>query len=170
MKPFRLAGLLRVRDIEEQRAAAELAEAGRAVDAVRAHRSRMRGSLGAMSPGAMPGAMPGGQPGALPGAAPREALLGQSAHVDAATLSAVVAARASAHILLGELSALHERAEQTAADARSAHQVARVNARSLEKLQVRHVESETERDRRAEQSALDEVAIQGWRAAERRTR
>jgi flagellar FliJ protein len=141
MKGFGLAGLLRVRQLEEQRAAAELAAAGGALDAVRGHRSRTRAALGSVAPGA----------------------------VDAAALSAIVAARASAHILLGELASLHDHAERTAADARSAHHAARANARALEKLRTRHVESESARELRAEQSALDEIAIQGWRAGREET-
>ena len=138
MKRFSLAGLLRIRGLEEQQAAAELAAANRALDAARARRSRTRSSLAGVSPDA----------------------------VDAATLSALVAARASGHILLSELSSLHDRAARDAADARSAHTGARVNALSLEKLHTRHVKTETARELRAEQSALDEIAIQGWRTAQ----
>jgi flagellar FliJ protein len=137
MKRFGLAGLLRVRTLEEQRAAAELAEANRAVDAVRARGSRTRASLAGV----------------------------RSDAVDAATLSAAVAARASAQLLLGELSALHELASRDAAEARSAHGAARASAVSLEKLRRRHTEAEAARELREEQSALDEVAIQGWRAS-----
>lgn len=135
MKRFGLAGLLRVRDLEEQRAAAELAEANRAVDAVRARGVRTRASLAGV----------------------------RSDAVDAATLSAVVAARASAQVLLGELTALHDLASREAGEARSAHGAARASAVSLEKLRRRHTEAEAARELREEQSALDEVAIQGWR-------
>jgi flagellar biosynthesis chaperone FliJ len=48
-------------------------------------------------------------------------------------------------------------------EARSAHGAARASAVSLEKLSRRHTESEAARELREEQSALDEVAIQGWR-------
>jgi flagellar FliJ protein len=135
MKRFGLAGLLRVRDLEEQRAAAELAAANRAVDAVRARGARTRASLAGV----------------------------RSDAVDAATLSSVIAARTSAQVLLGELSALHELASREAVEARSAHGAARASAVSLEKLSRRHTESEAARELREEQSALDEVAIQGWR-------
>ena len=139
MKRFGLAGLLRVRDLEEQRAAAELADANRAVDAVRARGARTRASLAGV----------------------------RSDVVDAATLSSVVAARSSAQVLLGELTALHELAAREAGDARTAHGAARASAVSLEKLRKRHTEAEVARELREEQSALDEVAIQGWRESRR---
>lgn len=142
MKAFRLAGLLRVRDLEEQRAAATLAEASVALDAVYAHRSRTRATLAGVPPEA----------------------------ADAAALSALVAARANAHALLGELSSLHDQAEHIAANARDAHHAARADARALEKLHLRHIDTETTREIRAEQLTLDEIAIQGWRTAEGETR
>jgi flagellar FliJ protein len=136
MKRFGLAGLLRVRGLEEQRAAAELAEANRAVEAVRARGARTRASLAGVGPGA----------------------------VDSATLSAVAAARTSAQVLLGELSALNQLASQEAGEARTVHSAARASAVSLEKLRRRHAEAEVARELRDEQAALDEIAIQGWRA------
>ena len=139
MKRFALAGLLRVRTLEEKQAAAELAESDRALDAVESRRARTRASLAGVAPGA----------------------------VDAASLSAIVAARASAAILLGELSAMHERAAQETDGLRAAHHQARTRSLALEKLQTRHEKAEIAGDLRAEQAALDEIALRSRRTHER---
>lgn len=138
MKPFNLGGLLRVRELQEQQAAAKLAEANRSLGAADARRSRTRAALTGVGADA----------------------------ADAAALSALVAARTSGHVLLGELASLHDRIAQDAASARDVYTAARVNSLSLEKLQTRHVATETALELRAEQSAIDEIAVQGWRAAQ----
>jgi flagellar protein FliJ len=141
MKQFSLAGLLRVRDLEEQRAAAELAAANHTVNGIRAHRLKTLAFLAGTT-------------------------------VDmtgAANLAAAAAARAAAQSMLGELALMHDRAALEAQAAQAAHNAARANSLALEKLHVRHVETEHASDLRAEQSALDEIAIGGWRRGEGET-
>jgi flagellar FliJ protein len=139
MRQFSLAGLLRVRDLEEQSAAVDLATANHALNRIRSHRLKTL------------------------------ALLAETT-VDvsgAANLAAAAAARASAQTMLTELAMMHNRADQETQDATKAHNAARAKSLALEKLQVRHAEAEHASDLRAEQSALDEIAIGGWRRGEK---
>jgi flagellar FliJ protein len=138
VKRFGLAGLLRVRGLAEQRAAGDLAAANRDLDTIRVRGSRARAAL----------AGAGHDP------------------ADAAGLAAIVAARSSLHALLGDLASLHDRAALGAAEARVAHHAARAETVSLEKLHQRHLAAEHADELRAEQAALDEIAIQGWRGGQ----
>ncbi|MDQ1582077.1 MAG: flagellar protein FliJ [Microbacteriaceae bacterium] len=135
MKQFSLAGLLRVRDLEKQRTEGELAAANHALTGIRAHRAQTLADLA-----------------------------GTTVEISgAANLAAAAASRASAQTLLAELAMMHHSADQDAQEATTAHNAARANSLAIEKLQVRHLEAEHASDLRVEQSALDEIAIGGWR-------
>ncbi|WP_144758821.1 flagellar FliJ family protein [Curtobacterium sp. 9128] len=129
---FPLAGLLRLRHAEQDQAAAVLAAANDrvrdAADARVAARRTLDDTESAMSVD------------------------------DAATLSAVAAARAATRGMLQELDAVvqHRRADADAAQA--AYTEARRSALGLEKLETQHSERVAAEDLRAEQTALDEIA------------
>ncbi|WP_066516851.1 flagellar FliJ family protein [Curtobacterium ammoniigenes] len=135
MKPFRLAGLLRVRRLQEQLAAADLADANRHAEDVRLRTHRIRASLADADP----------------------------SHADGAVLAAVTAARSNAQIMLADLAALRGRIETERSDAQAAYGAARTDARVLEKLQERHAAAAAQQERKDEQAVLDEVATTRWR-------
>ncbi|PCN47610.1 hypothetical protein Csp2054_10850 [Curtobacterium sp. 'Ferrero'] len=129
---FPLAGLLRLRHTEQGRAAAMLAAANdRLRDAADA-RVAARRSLADRAD-----------------AQPIE---------DAATLSAVAAARAATRGMLEELDAV-VRSRRTEADAaQEAYRAARRAALGLEKLEEHHTAAVVAEELRTEQNALDEIA------------
>jgi flagellar FliJ protein len=129
---FPLAGLLRLRHAEQDRAAAALAAANdRLRDAADARYAARRNL------------------------ADRE----QEQHVtDAATLSALAAARASTRGMLEELDAVARARRAEADDAQTAYSAARRAALGLEKLEGHHDREQAAADLRAEQDALDEIA------------
>jgi len=131
MKTFSLAGLLRVRSLEETLAAAGLADARRELGGVQAQRAR----TGA-------------------------ALAGTEADVvGTANLAAIAATRASAQARLAELALLEEAAGGAAAAAAAAHREARTAARAIERLRER-ADAELRREElRGEQAVLDEIAV-----------
>ncbi|MBT2501017.1 flagellar export protein FliJ [Curtobacterium sp. ISL-83] len=129
---FPLAGLLRLRTLEQDRAAVTLASANDRVRVAADARVTARRTL-AEAEDAQP-------------------------IQDAATLSAVAAARAATRGMLEELDAvvLSRRAEAAAAQAE--YTTARRAALGLEKLEAKHVTLQTAADLRTEQNALDEIA------------
>ncbi|GGK90366.1 hypothetical protein GCM10009769_05570 [Curtobacterium luteum] len=131
-RKFPLAGLLRLRHAEQDRAAAGLAAANdRLRDAADA-RVKARRSLADQAD-----------------AQPIE---------DAATLSAVAAARAATRGMLQELDAVVQSRRADADRAQDAYTAARRAALGLEKLEEQHVVAATAEDLRTEQNALDEIA------------
>lgn len=139
-RAFRLAGLLRLRQAQQDQAAAALAaSADRLRDAADA-RLRARRTL-ADSPTDV---------------------------TDAATLSAVAAARASTRGMLVELDAVSARREAEHESARAAHAEARRAAVGLEKLEARHAEQVAAEELRAEQVVLDEIGAARRRAEDDR--
>lgn len=134
MKPFRLAGLLRVRQLQEQLAAADLAAANRTAEDVRVRSHRIRASMA-----------------------------GAEAQ-DGSVLAAVTAARANAQFMLAELATLSDRVDADRAAAHTAYSAARTDARTLEKLQRNHDAAAMAEALRVEQAALDEIATHRWRA------
>ncbi|MBZ2196859.1 hypothetical protein [Occultella gossypii] len=131
---FPLAGLLRVRRLQQDQRAGDLARANRR------HREDVRRTE------------------RLAGV-----LAGSPVEVeDRATLVALVAARASARGLLAELRASEAGSASDVEDARAAHHDARAATTSLEKLEERHAAGVTLEELRAEQGALDETAGQAW--------
>lgn len=135
MKQFSLAGLLRVRGLEEQLAAAELAEANRALNNVRVRRAKTRAALAGTSVEA----------------------------AGSANLAAMAASRAAGRAMLVELAALDDTARDHVEAATGAYHRARAASAGIRKLETRHVEAEIASDLHAEQAAIDEVAIGSWR-------
>jgi flagellar FliJ protein len=137
-RAFRLAGLLRLRSMAEDRAAAELAVAARARAAADARRSDTEVMLGSAS-------MPG--------------------RSDELHFRAAAASRAALGSLLMERRAEVRVADDEVRVADAAWTVARVRTRALEKLEERHDAQVRAEDDRAEQIVLDEVGAR-MRAAQ----
>lgn len=126
---FSLAGLLRVRRIQEDQAQGVLAERNaklRESDAVRDRALRHLSGFG--------------EPG-----------------MSLETLRAVAAARAAGAGLLGELQTRRTGLELGVTEARAAHREARVRTRGIERLEAAHAARTHAEDLRAEQLRLDEL-------------
>ena len=136
-RAFALAGLLRLRQIEKEHAASDLA----AANALR----RDAGERQARAIAALH-------------AVPAEA-------TDASTLFAMAAARASSRSMLADLTALAAEAEAQAAVAQEAFTEAKKRAVGLEKLETRHRAEVVAGDLSAEQAAIDEIATGAWQRA-----
>lgn len=78
---------------------------------------------------------------------------------DAATLLALAAARSSGQAALADLRTLARLRRDAAEAASAAHVEARRELKGLERLEDAHLERELARERRAEQGALDEMAV-----------
>ena len=132
---FPLAGLLRLRHAEQDRAAASLATANdrvrEAADARIAARRTLEDTGVAM---------------------PIQ---------DAATLSAVAAARAATRGMLQELDALVQNRRVDADRAQDEYTAARRSALGLEKLEEQHGTRVAAEELRTEQTVLDEIAARG---------
>jgi flagellar FliJ protein len=137
MKAFSLAGILRLRSLQETLAAADLAAARRDLDGVRARRTQVGAELAGTSVSA----------------------------AGTAALAAIAAARASAQAMLSDLVALESMAARKADEAAVNHRQARTKAHTIERLRERFDVRERREDLRREQSALDEIAV--TRAARR---
>ncbi|WP_159798816.1 flagellar FliJ family protein [Puerhibacterium puerhi] len=138
-RTFPLAGLLRVREVEEDRAAGELARAQRdraaadeRVEAVRAE---------------------------LQGQDPRPA--------NDAAWQAMVAGRAALSALLSESIAARQAAEQQVRGREQDWTAARTRTRAVARLAERHAERVTAAERKAEQAGLDEIAARAAQEEER---
>lgn len=136
-RAFALAGLLRLRQIEKEHAASDLA----AANALR----RDAGERQARAIAALH-------------SVPAEA-------TDASTLFAMAAARASSRSMLADLAALSAETEARAAAAQDAFREAKKRAVGLEKLETRHRAQLVAGDLSAEQAAIDEMAAGGWQRA-----
>jgi len=130
MSTFRLAGLLRLRRLQEDAVRAELARTRATELARRRDVQRVRGLLGESSVDA--------------------------ASVDA--VQSIAAARASSSSMLGELDALLQQDRDAVIAVEAAHAEAKTRTTQLDKLQVRHDARERRADLRAEQTGLDEHA------------
>jgi flagellar FliJ protein len=142
-RSFQLAGLLRLRQIEKDHAASDLAAANALKRDTGERQARAIAALHAV---------------------PVEA-------TDASTLFALAAARASSRSMLADLTALAARAETEAVDAHEAFAEAKKRAVGLEKLEARHAAALAASDLGSEQAAIDEIATGAWqrdRAAEGR--
>ncbi|GEL48125.1 hypothetical protein CHO01_32410 [Cellulomonas hominis] len=128
---FRLAGLLRLRALAEEQAAAQLADATRGRDAAVARREATEAALGEAQ-------FPAG--------------------TDSVGMQAVVASRVALSALLVDQRARVASAQDAVADADATWSQARTRTRTLEKLQEKHDETVRVEDQRAEQIVLDEVA------------
>ena len=132
--PFSLAGLLRLRHLEQDLASAELAAANARRRESGARRDRVRAELGDTN----------GQPS------------------DAAALHAVAAARASARSMLLELDALEQAHREAVEHAQDALSAARARSIGLEKLAEKHAAAVAAEAIRSEQSVIDELASTSW--------
>lgn len=136
---FPLAGLLRIRQVEKDLAAAELATA-RADAARTAHRRRAARSTLAAGPS---------QPNS------------------AETVTAIAAARASTASMLADLDALETGQRQRVDEARAAHDDARGRELAIEKLGERFAVEQVVLEARTEQGVLDELAARAWHTQNR---
>ena len=141
-REFSLAGLLRLRQIQQDQAATGLARARSRSNSVRAREAAARRDLGATD----------------------------DPISSSASLRAIAAARSSSHSMLADLQSLGRIAETEEADARSEFIAARTRSVGLEKLQARHNAEVTTEDLRAEQSALDEIASAVWHRDEQQVK
>jgi flagellar FliJ protein len=129
-RPFPLTGLLRLRRLQEDQAAGELAAAHKnaAAHSVRQRQARMD-------------------------------LDGTPSEVtDSSSLLAVAAARASARSMLAGLDAMSAEHRTAVNHAGDAFAKARLEAAGLEKLEGRHLEAAAAEELQAEQTVLDEIA------------
>jgi flagellar FliJ protein len=138
---FPLAGLLRLRKLQEDQAAAALSAARGRADEVRRRRRRLRDGLDA---------------GPSTGA-------GGASSVE--HIVAIAAARASTSSMLSELEALGRSTADEEARALADHQESRRRALTLEKLEAGHQAAEAAERGIEEQRVLDELAVRGWSAS-----
>lgn len=131
---FPLAGLLRLRQVQEEQAASDLAVANARSRELRSRQSRSRDALGMSS----------------------------SEPTTAAVLYAVAAARASSRSMLAELDSLESEHQPVLDQANETFAEARARSIGLEKLAGRHQQQQTEEELHAEQAAIDEMASTGW--------
>lgn len=131
---FPLAGLLRLRQIQEEQAASDLAVANARAREINSRQSRARTELGEVT----------------------------SAATSSAVLYAVAAARASSRSMLAELDSLDCEHRPSLDQANRAFAAARARSIGLEKLEGRHSDAEAAAELTAEQAAIDEIASIGW--------
>ncbi|TFB69646.1 flagellar export protein FliJ [Cryobacterium glaciale] len=131
---FPLAGLLRLRRLQQDQAALDLAEANARVTASEARRGRARSALSAI----------GNTPQTV------------------AALNAMAAARSSSRSMLAELDAVGRNHQETLDSAQSVFNAARAESVALEKLHERHAAAVLASDLHAEQTVLDEIAGARW--------
>jgi len=136
---FSLAGLLRVRQIQERAAAQRLS---RAVIDARHTEARDRHL--------------------------RSALAGEGTDaVDVRSLAALAAARSAGRSMLADLTALAEVQSQSVDEARAEHAEARRAMRGLDRLAEAHAVRERTDELRIEQAELDEIASRSQTEGER---
>ena len=146
VKRFQLAGLLRVRELQEEKAAADLAEANQAKLEARRHAEAMNETLAVQT---------------FPDLAHSNAY---DAHAEALTSyspnwKAIVAARAAVAAMLRESTQALSVASDNAAMATEQWAQAKTRAAMIDKLKARHdVQVEAE-ELREEQLTLDEAAL-----------
>jgi flagellar FliJ protein len=133
-RTFALAGLLGLRRLEENQAAAALSEANGRTGAIRARK----------------------------GIALRDLDGSPSSVADADMLRLAAFARASARSMLSDLAALSALAEADTAQAQEDLQAARARTIGLEKLEEKHIAAVVAMDLRTEQIVLDEIASASW--------
>lgn len=130
-RSFPLAGLLRVRSVQERAAAAHLSRAAldRAHTDARDRQLRTALTASADSPG------------------------------DVRSLAALAAGRVAARSMLSDLRVLRDAQTLAVDEARAAHRTARTAEQGLERLADAHARREIERRQHAEQLDLDEIAL-----------
>lgn len=133
-RAFSLAGLLRLRHLQQDQAAGDLAAANALVRAAATRVDETRTALEHL-----PNSASGSE-----------------------SLSAIAAARASSSSMLTELTALTATAERARVVAQREFDASKAAAVSLEKLEERHVMMTAAEELHAEQAVIDEVASTGW--------
>ncbi|MCW4385731.1 flagellar export protein FliJ [Salinibacterium sp. SYSU T00001] len=133
-KNFSLAGLLRLRQVQQELAAGKVSTARGRLDANAASIERARIALGASS----------------------------TDITSTATLYAVAAGRASLRSTLADLEALETTLLAEVQAAAEEFGRARTSAIGLEKLEKKHAEELAAEEIKAEQDALDELTITRW--------
>lgn len=136
-RPFSLAGLLRLRKLQQDQAAGEVSLARARARDVAARQKFAQNSLASLT-------MQGGTPESLRWTA---------------------AARAASSSTLGELDVLEAEMALRLEDARQRHAAAKGKAVGLEKLEVRHDEAEASESLNLEQAAFDEISARNWQVA-----
>jgi len=130
-RSFSLAGLLRVRSIQERAAAQELSRAVIEENQTRTRERHLRAALAATDSDA----------------------------VDVRSLAAMAAARVAGRSMLADLESLAQVQQQAVADAQSTHSDVRREVRGLDRLAAAHVARMQADALRAEQHELDEIAL-----------
>jgi flagellar FliJ protein len=138
MAVFPLAGLLRLRRLKEDLAAAEVGNARSRASRLAAQRHQLIVTL--------------------PEADPEKR--------DVSAVAALAASRAAAATMLGDLEALRVEHDRAVAVAEGEHRRARQETAAVEKLEERHGERQRALDLRAEQHVLDELAGRAAAAGE----
>ncbi|MDH6237275.1 flagellar FliJ family protein [Cryobacterium sp. CG_9.6] len=131
---FPLAGLLRLRHLEQDEAAGHLAAANSRVQDNDSRRDRARALLHGTA----------------------------DSPTTAAALQAMAAARSSSRSMLADLDALGQGHRESLRSAQSAFDAARAESKALEKLEARHAQAVAAADLHAEQIVLDEIASTRW--------
>lgn len=133
-RQFSLAGLLRLRHLQQDQAAGHLASANARLDATSVQRNRARAALGATRTDA----------------------------TSTESLYAMAAGRASMRSMLADLDAMFAQQEAAAAEAQVDFSAVRAKAIALEKLETKHIETVLLEELRAEQNIIDEMASTSW--------
>ncbi|TFD87309.1 hypothetical protein E3T61_15985 [Cryobacterium lactosi] len=133
-RAFSLAGLLRLRHLQQDQAAGDLAVANARLRAATTRIDETRAALEHLPISA----------------------------TGADTLYAIAAARASSRSMLAELTALDAIAEQAVVDAQREFESKKSAAVSLEKLEGRHGDLAAAEELHAEQTVIDEIASTSW--------
>ena len=133
-RPFPLAGLLRLRQLQQDQAAGELAAANAREQETRQARAAAYDALEHSN----------------------------SQAVDAVTMNAIAAARASSRSMLADLNALGTRRTAEVEAARAEFSAARARSVGLEKLEGKYAAAEAAEDLHTEQTILDELAGSAW--------
>ena len=134
MSTFNLAGLLRLRHLQQDLAAGELSAARARLDETGMQQQRARAALGS----------------------------GATDVTSTEHLYAIAAGRASLRSTLSDLDALCAEQQLVANDAGAAFGAARTKSVTLEKLERKHAERVTAQELAAEQLVLDELATTTW--------
>jgi len=129
-RDFRLAGLLRLRQVQQDQAASDLASANSRARESAARQNRARAALGGVGAEA----------------------------TSSSVLYAIAAARSSSRSMLSELEAVETLDQERVRQAADAYAQARARSLGLEKLEARHAETQNAADLAAQQAAIDEIA------------
>lgn len=144
-RAFSLAGLLRVRELQEERAAAELAKANQLREAAQRQREALEQALATRT---FPCSIDdlGGE------------IVGHDLTPNPSTWRAVVAARASAVELLRESTLVIAKAHHEVQEATDEWSQAKMRAAMIHKLKDKHLQAVEAEELREEQLVLDEAA------------